>query len=193
MLYWFTSHTSIKKRRVKRSVMEAELVEFSDIYNETYFLCSDLEILQPGVNVAMHHFAYINTLLVFIIKNRDVYEKRVIHDVVSAAESSRNRGISDIWSIPSESIFADGLRKFKMSGKMSISSDRGETHCSSLAVDSSNWFEYGRWIESSQNLNFSCRTNYLVTGNNFIFMHLVYEPRASVAVESISIFYDKFG
>lgn len=102
---------SYKARRVTRSVMGAELISFSDMFDTAFTLSQELKQLLPGRNVPVNLFTDSKSLFDVISKGSRTSERRLMIDIASAREGFKNRDISDIGFVRSGHNIADGLTK----------------------------------------------------------------------------------
>lgn len=105
---------SYKARRVTRSVMGAELIAFSDMFDGAFTLAAELRDILGKPDIPVNLFTDSKTLFDVISKGTRTSEKRLMLDIACAREGFKNHEISNIGFIGSSNNLADGLTK-KMS------------------------------------------------------------------------------
>ena len=104
-------YKSYKARRVTRSVMAAELIAFSDLFDVSYTLSQELRLLHPTAAVPVHLFTDSKSLFDIISKGTRTSEKRLMLDIACAREGYRRKDIHNIGFVRSGDNVADGLTK----------------------------------------------------------------------------------
>ena len=102
---------SYKARRVTRSVMAAEVIAFSDMFDTAYNFSRELKEILGGRTVPVKPFTDNNYLFDLISKGSRTSEKRSILDIACAREGFMAHDISDIGFVRSRDNVADGLTK----------------------------------------------------------------------------------
>lgn len=102
---------SYKARRVTRSVMAAELIAFSDLFDAAYTLADELRQLLPKFPIPVRLFTDNKSLFDVISKGSRTAEKRLMLDIAAAREGFWKHEISDIGFVRSNNNLADGLTK----------------------------------------------------------------------------------
>ena len=104
---------SYKSHRVTRSILAAEVIAFSDLFDDAYAIRTQL---QQALNrdVPLHLFTDSKSLFDIISKGSRTREKRVMLDVYAAREGYTSQCISNIGFVRSEYNIADGLTKPKV-------------------------------------------------------------------------------
>ena len=87
---------SYKARRVTRSVMAAEVISFSDMFDVCYTLSEDLRTLIKDKFTPVHPYTDSKSLFDVISNGSSNTEKRLMLDVASARKGFMKREISDI-------------------------------------------------------------------------------------------------
>lgn len=116
---------SYQPRRVTRSVLEAELIVFSDMIDASFTLRNDLKHLYSNGTVPMQLLTDSKSLLDTISKGSRTSEKQLMLDNLCARESLRKMEISDIRFICSADNIADGLTQTSDAGKIAGCLDTG--------------------------------------------------------------------
>ena len=104
-------YKSYKARRVTRSVMTAETIAFSDLFDCAFTLATELKRMLPGVRIPVKLFTDNKSLFDVISKGTRTSEKRLMLDIAAAREGFSTRAISDIGLVRSDLNLADGLTK----------------------------------------------------------------------------------
>lgn len=102
---------SYKARRVTRSVIGAELIAFSDMFDAAFSLAEELRTIHPKLGVPVKLYTDSKSLFDVISKGSKTAEKRLMLDIACAREGFRRHDISDIGFIRGEDNLADGLTK----------------------------------------------------------------------------------
>ena len=102
---------SYKARRVTPSVMEAELISFSDMFDCCLTLAEDLRSIMQVKFIPVQLYTNRKSLFNVISKGTRTAEKRLMMDFAVAKEGFRNKEISDIGFVRSNDNVADGLTK----------------------------------------------------------------------------------
>ena len=102
---------SYKARRVTRSVMAAEIIAFSDLFDTEITMAKELSWLCAKPSLPIKLFTDNKSLFDVISKGSKTYEKRLMLDIACAREGFRSREISDIGFVRSSENIADGLAK----------------------------------------------------------------------------------
>lgn len=109
---------SYKARRVTRSVLGAELIAFSDMFDVSYTLRCELEHLCGGDTVPVQLFTDNKTLFDVVSKGSRTSEKRLMLDIACTREGFKKMEINDIGLIRSVDNIADGLTKVMSQAKL---------------------------------------------------------------------------
>ena len=110
---------SYKARRVSRSVMAAEVISFSDMFDTCYTLAQDLKPMLRNTKIPIQLYTDSKSLFDVISKGTRTSEKRLMLDIFAARECFKKKEIGDIGFVRSEYNIADALTK-KMSQKALI-------------------------------------------------------------------------
>lgn len=102
---------SYKARRVTRSVMGAELIAFSDMFDAAFTLREELRALHPGSSIPLTLYTDSKTLFDVISKGTRTSEKRLMLDIACTREGFKTHAINDIGFIRSSENIADCLTK----------------------------------------------------------------------------------
>lgn len=102
-------YNSYEARRVKRSVLAAELIAFSEAFNASYTLAKDMEKLFERKKVTVQVLTDSKSLFDITSKGSRTSEKRLMVDIACAREQYRNFDIDDIGFVWSGDNIADGL------------------------------------------------------------------------------------
>ena len=129
---------SYKARRVTRSVMAAEVIAFSDLFDVATTLSQELEkLLRKRVPVQL--LTDSKSLFDIISKGTRTSEKRMMLDIAAARERFRTHLISDIGFVRSSKNIADGLTK-----PMRQQALQQVVSCGQLLVEPEQWIIRGR-------------------------------------------------
>ena len=104
------SFKSYKSRRIARSVLAAEVIAFSDLFDEAISLRSQVEEALRSA-VPLHLFTDSKSLFDIISKGSRTSEKRIMLDVHAAREGYKAKLISNIGFVRSSHNLADSLTK----------------------------------------------------------------------------------
>ena len=102
---------SYKARRVTRSVMGAELVAFSDMFDAAYTMAAELRELLLKKRIPVKLCTDNKSLFDLISKGTRTSEKRLMIDIAAACEGFQKHDINDIGFVRSAENIADGLTK----------------------------------------------------------------------------------
>lgn len=102
---------SYKARRVTRSVMAAELIAFSDMFDAAFTLAEELRTMLPGSEIPLNLFTDKKALFDVISKGSRTSEKRLMLDIACTRESFKKNEINNVGFIRSSQNIADGLTK----------------------------------------------------------------------------------
>ena len=102
---------SYKARRVTRSVMAAEVISFSDMFDVCFTLAQEIRRMMKGAEIAVQLYTDSKSLFDVISKGTRTSEKRLMLDIAAAQEGFSKKEISDIGFVRSEENIADGLTK----------------------------------------------------------------------------------
>ena len=102
---------SYKARRVTRSVLSAELIAFSDVFDTAYTLAEEIKTALSTQKVSICLFTDSKSLLDVISKGTRTAEKRVMLDISCPRQVFQRNEISDVRYVRSNQNLADGLTK----------------------------------------------------------------------------------
>ena len=111
------AYKSYKSHRVTRSVLGAEVIAFSDLFDDAYAIRTQLKDALRQ-EIPLHLFTDSKSLFDIISKGSRTSEKRIMLDVFAAREGYVSRNISNIGFVRSEHNIADGLTKPKMQASL---------------------------------------------------------------------------
>ena len=102
---------SYKARRVTRSVIAAEVVSFSEMFDCCFTLAEDLRSIMQVKFIPVQLYTDSESQFDVIYKGTRTAEKRLMLDMAVAKEGFRKKEISDIGFVRSNDNVADGLTK----------------------------------------------------------------------------------
>lgn len=108
---------SYKSRRVVRSAMAGEVIAFSDLFDVSASLASELGQVY-GRKIPVHLFTDSKSMFDVISKGSRTSEKRTMLDIAAAREGFADKTISDIGFVRSSENLADGLTKSMSQGAL---------------------------------------------------------------------------
>ena len=101
---------SYKSRRVARLVLVAEIIAFSDTFDEAFAIRHQLQQV-TGMRVPLHLMTDSKFLFDVLSKSSRTSESRLMIDVASAREAYQAKEIDNIGFVRSDANLADGLTK----------------------------------------------------------------------------------
>ncbi len=99
-----------KSKRVVRSPMGGEVIEFTDLFDRGSTLAAEFSTIY-GRRIPVQLFTDSKSLFDVIFKGSRTSEKRMILDIAAAREEFRDKVISYIGLVCSSSNLAEGLTK----------------------------------------------------------------------------------
>ena len=102
---------SYKAGRVTRSVLEAELIAFSDLFDHAFNLSDEIRAIHPDAVIPVKLLTDNKSLFDVISKGSKTSEKRLMQDIACAREVFVKHGISNTGFVRSGDNIAYGLTK----------------------------------------------------------------------------------
>ena len=106
------SFKSYKSRRVERSVLSAEVIAFSNLFDDAYTIRSQTENA-IGRAIPMHLLTDSKSLFDIISKGSRTSEKRIMHEIHANRQAYQAHEISKIRFVRKADDIVDGLTKSK--------------------------------------------------------------------------------